>query len=231
MRKKLSAFALCAVLVLTLCACKPDNRPEENTSEPTNISVRKIDADSEWKLLLVNSSHPLHENFQVTVKSLPNEEAVDERVYPFLEKMLSDARAEGLEPVVCSSYRSYEYQSRLYKSKIKQYEKDGYDEKEAKKKAAAWVMPPGTSEHQAGLSVDIVDINHQLLDETQEKTPVSRWMKKNCAKYGFIVRYPTDKGEITGVNYEPWHYRYVGETAAAEIMKKGITLEEYLGQV
>ena len=91
-----------------------------------------------------------------------------------------------------------------------------------------WVARPGTSEHQTGLAVDIVDTSYQILDEGQENTPVQQWLMAHCAEYGFILRYPTDKSEITGVGYEPWHYRYVGVEAAREIMANGLCLEEYL---
>ena len=98
----------------------------------------------------------------------------------------------------------------------------------AQRQAAMWVARPGTSEHQTGLAVDIVDTSYQILDEGQENTPVQQWLMAHCAEYGFILRYPTDKGAVTGVGYEPWHYRYVGKDAAKEIMEKDITLEEYL---
>ena len=87
---------------------------------------------------------------------------------------------------------------------------------------------PGTSEHQAGLAVDIVDKSYQLLDERQEDTAVQKWLMEHCAEYGYILRYPTEKSALTGVGYEPWHYRYVGEEAAREIMSRGLCLEEYL---
>ena len=87
---------------------------------------------------------------------------------------------------------------------------------------------PGTSEHQAGLAVDIVDRSYQVLDHRQETTAVQQWLMAHCAEYGFILRYPSDKSELTGVGYEPWHYRYVGTEAAQAIMERGICLEEYL---
>ena len=92
-----------------------------------------------------------------------------------------------------------------------------------------WGGRPGTSEHQLGLAVDIVDTGYQNLDEQQEQTAVQQWLLENCAEYGFILRYPTDKAELTGVNYEPWHYRYVG-SAAKGIMEQGVCLEEYLAR-
>ena len=99
---------------------------------------------------------------------------------------------------------------------------------EAEKQAAIWVAPPGTSEHQLGLAVDIVAESYQLLDRHQEKTAEQQWLMEHCSEYGFILRYPTDKSEMTGIGYEPWHYRYVGREAAEEIMRRGICLEEYL---
>ena len=104
------------------------------------------------------------------------------------------------------------------------------DQARAEQEAARWVARPGASEHQAGLAVDIVDISYQLLDEAQEDTPVQQWLMAHCADYGFILRYPTDKSALTGVAYEPWHYRYVGAEAARAIMDGGLCLEEYLSQ-
>ena len=91
-----------------------------------------------------------------------------------------------------------------------------------------WVARSGTSEHQTGLAVDIVDMSYQILDKKQESTPVQKWLMVHCAEYGFILCYPTDKSALTGINYEPWHYRYVGAEAAKEIMESGLCLEEYL---
>ena len=89
------------------------------------------------------------------------------------------------------------------------------------------MVRPGTSEHETGLAVDIVDKSYQILDRKQEQTPVQQWLMDHCAAYGFILRYPTDKSALTGIGYEPWHYRYVGREAAAAIMEQGICLEEY----
>ena len=90
------------------------------------------------------------------------------------------------------------------------------------------VALPGTSEHQTGLALDIVDAGYQELDEAQENTPVQQWLMRNSWRYGFILRYPTGKSNITGIIYEPWHYRYVGRDAARAIYESGLCLEEYL---
>lgn len=186
------------------------------------------DKDS-WNLILVNSDHPLPDGFTVpNLTQLRSNQYVDSRVYPALQQMMDDARAQGLEPLVCSSYRDWDTQVRLFNGEIQDWVDKGYSQEEAEAVAAIWVARPGTSEHQTGLTVDIVDINYQLLDEAQEKTPVQQWLMAHCAEYGFILRYPTDKSDITGIGYEPWHYRYVGVEAAQEIMERGLCLEEYL---
>ena len=97
-------------------------------------------------------------------------------------------------------------------------------------KAGHQVAVPGTSEHQLGLAVDIVDVNYQLLDTNQENTAVQKWLLENSWRYGFILRYPTDQTDVTGIVYEPWHYRYVGKEYAQDIYKKGLCLEQYLEQ-
>lgn len=97
--------------------------------------------------------------------------------------------------------------------------------------AARWVAPPGTSEHQTGLALDIVSADYQLLDEKQAETPEQQWLMEHCWEYGFVLRYPTDKSAVTGIGYEPWHYRYVGKEAAREMVRRGVCLEEYLGAV
>lgn len=182
-----------------------------------------------WYLLLVNRDDPLPEDFSVPeLTNLKNGHAIDSRAYPSLQAMLDAARAAGHDPMICSSYRSQEKQEKLFTQKVRTYLDRGYSQDEAEELAAGWVSPPGTSEHQAGLAVDIVDRDYQLLNEEQEKRPVQQWLMEHCAEYGFILRYPTGKSDLTGVNYEPWHYRYVGEEAARAIMSGGLCLEEYL---
>ena len=106
---------------------------------------------------------------------------------------------------------------------------EGLSYEEAYRQAGTVVAYPGTSEHNLGLAADIVAKDYQLLDDKQADTPEAKWLKENCWRYGFILRYPTDKTGETGIIFEPWHYRYVGKEAAREIMEQGICLEEYLG--
>ena len=185
-----------------------------------------------WNLILVNGDHPLPQDFQIpALTQLRNNHAIDQRAYPALQRMMDDCRAEGLQPTICSSYRSWEKQEELFQRKVQSCLPQAGSLEEAEEQAAVWVARPGTSEHQAGLAVDIVDKSYQLLDEGQEDTAVQKWLMEHCAEYGFILRYPTEKSALTGVGYEPWHYRYVGEEAAGEIMSRGICLEEYLEDI
>lgn len=181
-----------------------------------------------WNLMLVNKSHPIPNDFSVDLVQLKNGHSIDKRAYPELQAMMDDARSAGLDPLICSSYRTMEKQTSLYNRQVEKYLGQGYTEEDARAEAGKWVAVPGTSEHQAGLAVDIVSKSYQSLDKQQESTAEQAWLMENCHKYGFILRYPENKSEITGIGYEPWHYRYVGKEAAAEIMKTGICLEEYL---
>lgn len=182
----------------------------------------------EWNLRLVNAGNSLPEDYSVELTQLSNGLSVDTRCYPKLQEMMDACRAEGLQPLICSAYRSQELQEELFQNKISQLLEQGYSEDTARKEAGTYVAVPGTSEHQLGLAVDIVDLHNQLLDESQEKTAVQQWLLAHSWEYGFILRYPSEKGEITGIAYEPWHYRYVGQAAAEEIHTLGVCLEEYL---
>lgn len=181
-----------------------------------------------WNLVLVNPWHAIPDDLDITLIQLKNGQSVDERIYPDLQGMMDDCRAAGLSPIICSSYRTMDKQTRLFNNQVKNYTSQGYSEEDAVIEAGKWVAIPGTSEHQLGLAVDIVAKSNQMLDESQERTAEQQWLMGNSYKYGFILRYPTDKSEITGIGYEPWHYRYVGKEVAAEIKERGICLEEYL---
>ncbi len=201
---------------------------EQTTEEPTS-AVRTVDK-TQWNLILVNKWNSIPDNYTVNLTQLKDGHSVDERIYPDLQQMMDDCRADGLDPVICSSYRTNEKQTKLFNRKINQYLDKGYSQSEGERLAGEIVAVPGTSEHQLGLALDIVDSSYQTLDEQQENTEVQKWLMANSWKYGFILRYPTDKRDITGITYEPWHYRYVGKEAAKEIYDAGICLEEYLSQ-
>lgn len=157
-----------------------------------------------------------------------NGQSVDRRIYKDLMDMLRAAKKEGLNPLICSSYRTYKKQEDLYQNKVKKYLNQEYSKTEALDKATFWVARPQTSEHQLGLAVDIVSLKNQRLDHQQENTAKQHWLIQNSLKYGFILRYPANKNNITKVGYEPWHYHYVGKVHAKKIKELGVCLEEYV---
>ena len=181
-----------------------------------------------WELVLVNPWNRLPEGYQAPLQGLGGGEQIDRRCYGALQDMLDGCRAAGMEPLICSAYRSQDTQERLFAGQVELWTSQGVSLEEARAEAGKVVAVPGTSEHQLGLAVDIVDITNQILDESQENTPTQQWLMENSWKYGFILRYPNEKSGITGIIYEPWHYRYVGKEAAAEIYQQGLCLEEYL---
>lgn len=182
-----------------------------------------------WNLRLVNKDNPLPRDFSVETAEAA-EGQLDSRAASALSQMVSDMEAQGLSPVVCSSFRTWEEQEALHQNKVNRLLSQGYSLASAEEEASRWVVPAGTSEHQLGLAADIVAADCQVLEEEQENTPEQQWLMAHCQEYGFILRYPRDKQGLTGVGYEPWHYRYVGVEAAQEIMSQGLCLEEYLGQ-
>ncbi len=189
---------------------------------------------SDWNLMLVNASNPLPDDFKVETVPISGYEnrLFDVRAAEALQNMLSDAEAAGRQLYLVSAYRSVERQKALFNRKTAAFISEGFPSSEAEKQAAMWVARPGTSEHNLGLAADIVSADwykaNSDLTEEFDKTPEFEWLSQNAAEYGFILRYPKDKQNITGVTYEPWHYRYVGVDAARAITKSGVTLEEYV---
>ena len=182
-----------------------------------------IPVSEEWNLIVVNRWNEIPEEYVVDLIELSNGQKVDSRIYPALQEMFDAARAEGIYPVVREGYRTAEEQQEILDDKIQAYINEGYSRARAEKTAEEWVALPGTSEHQLGIAVDINADKSKCSNEE-----VYTWLTENAYKYGFILRYPVGKQEITGTSYEPWHYRYVGVEAAKDIHEQGICLEEYM---
>lgn len=182
-----------------------------------------------WNLRLVNKDHPLPKDFKAPkLRELSDGYSVDARIYDDLTALLKAAEKAGRRPVVCSAYRTHKKQRELYRARVRQSKGEGKRGQEARDDAAFWVAPPYASEHEAAIAVDLVDSDYQELDKKQERTKTQKWLMAHCAKYGFILRYPTDKSAATGIGYEPWHYRYVGKEAASAITESGLCFEEWL---
>lgn len=182
--------------------------------------------------ILVNKENPLPEDYEVDLITLPDgrSKAAEEAYEPLCE-MLAAGKEAGLNLMVCSSYRDKARQEELFDEDVQELLRQGYTYMEAYEEVAKETMPPGCSEHSTGLAFDIVARDYQMLDKGQEKTAENKWLKKHCAEYGFILRYPEGKEDITDISYESWHFRYVGKEVAEYIMEKGITLEEYLEEL
>ena len=216
---KLLKAAVTAYLLLILC------QMIGNAYSRLSIT-HKIPVSEEWNLIVVNRWNELPEDYEVELTELSNGQMVDSRIYPYLQEMFDAARTEDVYPVVREGYRTAEEQQEILDDKIQTYINQGYSQSRAEKTAKEWVALPGTSEHQLGIAVDINADNSKCSNEE-----VYAWLAENAYKYGFILRYPMGKQEITGTSYEPWHYRYVGIEAAKEIYERGICLEEYFKQM
>ena len=215
MRNRIIAAVLLAGIIVgaifIIKGCKKDDAPADdaqNTNQPVDnvgdtTTPDNVIVDDEL-LTLVNPWNPLPDDWTVDLVTLDDGHRVDSRCY--------------------------EAQQSLYDNKVQRLISSGMSEDEAKAEAAKAVAIPGTSEHQLGLAVDLVDANMQDLTSAQESTETQKWLMANSWRYGFIHRYPNGKTDITGIIYEPWHYRYVGKDAAQEIFNRDITLEEYLGK-
>lgn len=182
-----------------------------------------IPAEERWAVFLVNKDRPVPDDWQVRPLKLSNGEVVDERIYPHLQRMFDDARAQGIQPTVRAGYRDEAAQQELLDRKIAELTAQGMTPEEVRTEAESWVAPPGTSEHQLGIAVDINAQDQAAKDE------VYAWFAAHAHQYGFILRYPEEKSSVTGINHEPWHYRYVGPTAARLMVEHHQTLEEFLG--
>ena len=215
-------FSLLFLIILCMMAGKVLNS-DFTLLSLDNITHHVASEDNGWNLILVNRDSYIPDDYQVELTELSNGEKVDSRIYPELQEMFNDARAQGYGLFVREGYRTQEEQQQLLDEKIEAYENEGKSKSEAKKLAEQWVAIPGTSEHQLGIAVDInADTTKSSSDD------VYSWLAENAHKYGFIKRYPSDKTDITGVINEPWHYRYVGKEAALEIYSQGMCLEEYI---
>ncbi|MBO5460492.1 MAG: M15 family metallopeptidase [Ruminococcus sp.] len=185
--------------------------------------------EDDWCLALINAEYPMDVTYEPELVTLEEEMKVDARILEDAKEMLAAAREEGLSPYVVSAYRSVDEQSQIFDSTMYTHLNTGMSMVEAYDETRLSVALPGCSEHATGLALDIVSSSYTNLDESQAETEEAKWLAEHCWEYGFILRYPPEKSDITGIIYEPWHYRYVGKDTAKEITEMGVTFEEYLG--
>lgn len=185
----------------------------------------------DWNLILVNKQHPVPDGVEPELCNIAGDKKCDERIVGELLAMMQDAKEDGVSLLICSAYRSYDYQVTLFQRKILKYMGRGYSYVDAYQISSQAVTLPGYSEHQLGLSFDIVQPSYVKLNAGFADTAAGKWLKENAYKYGFILRYPEGKEFITGIEFEPWHYRYVGVEAATIIMENELTLEEFIEHI
>jgi len=212
-----------------VAAATPSPTPTPTPTPTPEPYADKPDIDiSSWEYTLVNTINPLPKDFSPDITAVANSQYFDSRAVDALGEFIAGAKAEGLTVYITSAYRNYNTQEYLFNRKVSQYVASEGSEEAAIEKAKTIVAYPGTSEHQLGLACDIVDKYYQYMNESIADTALSQWLVAHCTEYGFILRYPKDKTDITGVMYEPWHFRYVGKDAAVYITNNGLTLEEFV---
>lgn len=212
-----------------------DSEQSQNTTNSTNeigtenssntvTASNNLSLLDDWQIRLVNRENPLPDDFTVELENLDASRKFDKRAIEPLKQMICDMRDQGIKNIWAqSTYRSIEYQKGLYEKSINKYLKQGKSQEEAQKLTDEYINRPGTSEHHLGLAVDFNNV-----DEGFENTKAYKWLLENASDYGFILRYPKEKENITGIEYEPWHWRYVGPEHAKKMKEQNLCLEEYV---
>lgn len=191
----------------------------ENTTETPNVDVT-----TDWRIRLANYDHILPEDFEVELADIDSTRQFDARAIKYLKDMINDMKKDGHTSIwVQSSYRSVARQKELYENSINKYLKQGKTQEEAEKLTDEYINKPGSSDHNLGLAVDF-----NYVDNTFADTDEYQWLLENAENYGFILRYPKDKEDITKIAYESWHWRYVGEEHAKKMNELNMCLEEYV---
>lgn len=213
--------------------------PAETSAVNAVVKI-KYNAEEDWALYVIGNKNPLPENFIVDTKTVTGERTLDSRCADYAIEMLNAAAEQNVGLFVTSSYRSVQKQAENMESYINTLISQGYSQEEAKIQAEKEIALPGRSEHNAGLAMDIVSSDywstHDDLDESFEKLPQFDWLIKNSWKYGFVLSYPKGKEDITGIIYEPWHYRFVGLKHAEKMHEvyestgEFLTVNEYIEQ-
>lgn len=205
---------------------EPQAVPETKAAEKKSATVIPITDAEKWNLAIINTKYPLPDSYAPTLSNAINGSNIqlDSRVSEHYAEMYATAKLSGCVLTPYSGYHTYALQENTFNRKVNFYVNKGMSAEEANQKASAQVLPAGCSEHNAGLAMDIVSASSDFINTKEYK-----WLCENAHNYGFILRYPEDKTAITGMNFEPWHWRYVGTQAAKEMKEKNQCLEEYLG--
>lgn len=195
---------------------------ENQVLEEPEVKPKKEITD--WRITLANYENILPEDFKVELANIDDTKQFDARAIEYLNKMMNDMRKSGIANVwVQSAYRSVARQKELYDNSVQKYLKQGKTQEEAEKLTEEYINKPGASDHNLGLAVDFNNVDNNF-----EDLKAFKWLKENAEKYGFILRYPKDKEDITKIEYESWHWRFVGEEHAKKMNELNMCLEEYV---
>ncbi|MBR1523864.1 MAG: M15 family metallopeptidase [Lachnospiraceae bacterium] len=195
--------------------------------EDENGNMVSPSFDEDWSLMLINKDHLIPDDYTFELATITDSVKSDVRCAGALVDMIKGAKNDGVYLYVASPFRDMQRQTYVFDRKVKSIMAEGYDYDEAYELASEVVAIPGTSEHQVGLAFDLVTDGYWKLDEGFADTEGGKWLAENAPDYGFILRYPKGKEDITKIEFEPWHYRYVGVKAAQEMERLNLTLEEY----
>ena len=200
---------------------KPIENPIENPVQEQPKEKKEI---TDWRLTLANYENILPDDFEVEVEEIADDRMFDARAIDDLKKMINAMGKDGISNVwVQSAYRSVERQKELYDNSVQKYLKQGKTQDEAERLTEEYINKPGSSDHNLGLAVDF-----NYVDNKFEDLDGFKWLQKNAEDYGFILRYPKDKEDITKIAYESWHWRYVGQEHAKKMNELNMCLEEYI---
>ena len=238
-KRKIAIVILIIIIVITLIVKKSKNK---TTVETTTNQVEQTSSEQEenkveeeqeqqpekeitdWRLTLANYENLLPENFTVKVENIDKTRQFDARAIGELNDMMNQMKKDGITNIwVQSAYRSVARQKELYDASVKKYLQEGKTQEEAETLTNEYINKPGSSDHNLGLAVDF-----NKVDNGFEKLDGFKWLQKNAENYGFVLRYPKDKEDITKIDYESWHWRYVGVEHAKKMNELNMCLEEYI---
>lgn len=240
-RKKIIRNRICLVIILigivmifSQINLEKKNKEEQGNSvevaeklkidETELTKTKEKEEEVDWNLTLVNYKNEIPNNYQMSLTSIDSYRKFDTRAISYLKNMLNDMKKQGSFNIWAqSTYRSIESQKQIYNNKVQFYIGQGKNEKDAKELTEQVINKPGFSEHNLGLAVDF-----NYVKDSFKNTKEYQWLKQNAENYGFILRYTKEKEEITKVNYEPWHWRFVGVEHAKKMNELDMCLEEYV---
>lgn len=205
----------------TVITSNEENELNQDNKTPEEKPKKEID---DWRLTLANFENLLPEDFEVELADIDDTRQFDARAIEYLNKMINDMRKSGISNVwIQSAYRSVARQKELFDNSVNKYLKEGKTQEEAEKLTEEYINKPGSSDHNLGLAVDFNNVDNNF-----EDLKAFKWLQENAENYGFILRYPKDKEEITQIAYESWHWRFVGEEHAKKMNELHMCLEEYV---